>query len=718
MQSRRKRRLRLFAGVSVVSLLAGLLGMVGLAAIPGTAFADTPGFTVSCTGVPVVGTLTLSGTVITGSINPDPVPASGSFAVSNFGLDLSVPASLASLAAGKTIAVTVNGGVDVSGGAPTTASATFTGSETIPSSVPSSGLALTLPGTLSPSSFTAASTGTVTVSSTTSPTTSITLAGTAIGTFDCTEPAETIASAPIKVLPTAVASPSSASPPATVDVSGINWPSSTKGTLAWTSGTDTGTFTVSSSGDMTGTIPLTSKEQGTATTPFSDPIIATDSTVTSDTASAPFTVVPVVALPTFCETGGSTAKTETGSCTTKQQVSTTVGGTVLSISESAADVTLSGITLGNPTATTTAVPAAVQFKSTYDYSCIAPVLGAISLPVTVTGSVDPVVSSGQKFDLQGVQTSTTIPASLVNTALFFGLKTLSGTVTTFNLHVSGASPALYNAAGTGLAFGPVTLTANTPVTLTLPATAADLGPFQATGGLVTFTPGSLDLTAIVGIVCTPPLQPQPLATTSPLNDEQFLQATGHLNPITVMDDRGTLSGWTVTGQLESNFVDTNPPATAPAQDTVIPADFLTWYPSVALATPGELPNANANAAGCPTQSSPSNTYPTDCTGPSGLPSSTGKAGGAGVNGTGGGTGKGGGTGGVTDLPSEAIAGPAAALQNLHGSADVLCTTKGGSNGPDGGGGGFVCSAGLSLAVPPYVAQGTYQATIDIVVTGL
>ncbi len=722
----RRRRGRGMAALFMAAgaLVMGTVGGLGLiAATGGTAFADTPGFTVTCTGIPVVGTLSLPGAVITGSINPDPVAAGGSFSVSDFGLALTVPASLASLAAGKSIAATVTGTVDVAGGSPTTATGTFTGSETIPSPVPKSGVKLTLPGTLSPSSFTAASSGSVSVSSTTSASLALSLAGTALGTFACTQPAETIASAPIEVLPTAVASPSAASPPATISVTGRNWPASTKGTLAWTSGTDTGTFSVDASGDMSGSIKLTSAEQGSATSPFSDPIVATDSTDTSKTATAPFTVIPVVALPTFCETGGNTAGTEKGSCTTKQQISTTVVGTVLSISEAASGVTMSSITLGNSAATSVAVPAAVPFKASYTYSCIAPVIGAISLPITVSGKVDPVVTNGQKFDLEDVQTTSVIPASLVNTALFFGLKTLSGEVTTFNVHVAGAKPTLLNAAGTGLKFGPVTLKSGTPVTLTLPATPADLGPFTASGGLVTFTPGSLDLTAIVGITCVPPAQPQPFATTAPLNGQQFMQATGHLNPITVMDDRGTLSGWTVTGQLETNFADTNPPATAPKQDTVIPADFLTWSPSVVLATPGALPDANDAGAFCPTQSTPPSGYPKDCVGPSGLPvanvgGKSGTPGSAGVNGTGGGSGKGGGTSGVTDVPAEVVPGATAALQNLNGSAVVLCTTKGGSNSPDGGGGAFICNAGLSLAVPPYVAQGTYVATLNIVVTGL
>lgn len=64
-------------------------------------------------------------------------------------------------------------------------------------------------------------------------------------------------------------------------------------------------------------------------------------------------------------------------------------------------------------------------------------------------------------------------------------------------------------------------------------------------------------------------------------------------------------------------------------------------------------------------------------------------------------------------PAEVTAGSPAVLNNPAGTAKELC----GTNKNPGGGGGFVCSAGLSLAVPPYVAAGTYSATLNLVVIG-
>ena len=207
------------------------------------------------------------------------------------------------------------------------------------------------------------------------------------------------------------------------------------------------------------------------------------------------------------------------------------------------------------------------------------------------------------------------------------------------------------------------------------------------------------------------LSPVTLGIGTGTNNQQLDQAQGLLNTVVVSDDRGTLGGWDVTGQLGGNF--TNTASVGPTADNVIPADFLTWQPAVALETAGSLPANNANLPGCPTQTPPRPGYPS-CTGPSGLPvplsgTNQGTAGSAGVNGTGAGT------GGVSSTPAEVTAGPTAVLNNPAGNAAALCQTASGTS--PGGGGGFLCEAGLSLAIPPYVAAGTYTATMNIVVTG-
>jgi hypothetical protein len=207
----------------------------------------------------------------------------------------------------------------------------------------------------------------------------------------------------------------------------------------------------------------------------------------------------------------------------------------------------------------------------------------------------------------------------------------------------------------------------------------------------------------------PPCSPFSGTCVPAVNNGQFDQALGELNTVTVQDDRGTLSGWTVTGQLESDFNNQSPHG--PAVDNVIPADFLTWDPAVALSTPGSLPGNNANIPSCPDQTPAPTGYLT-CTGPSGTPAAGNATGGAPVNGTG--------ATGVTNdnVPAEVFAGSPNVLNNLQGSADVLCATNlSDAGGAAGGGGSFACSAGLSMAIPPYVASGDYRSVMDITILG-
>ena len=55
-------------------------------------------------------------------------------------------------------------------------------------------------------------------------------------------------------------------------------------------------------------------------------------------------------------------------------------------------------------------------------------------------------------------------------------------------------------------------------------------------------------------------------------------ASGSLNVVHISDNRGTAAGWTVTGQLQGNFVNNTP--TGKPSNNVIPARNLLWLPSV------------------------------------------------------------------------------------------------------------------------------------------
>ncbi len=169
-----------------------------------------------------------------------------------------------------------------------------------------------------------------------------------------------------------------------------------------------------------------------------------------------------------------------------------------------------------------------------------------------------------------------------------------------------------------------------------------------------------------------------------LGPQVFQNATGQINTVQVSDDRGTLVGWTVTATMDSNFTNASP--TGNAIDNEIPASFLTWTPSVSLTTPGSTDIGTF----CP--GAPGGSGSGGCIGPSGQISTTSASGVA-----------------STSTPAEVTAGPVANLSTTI--AATLCSAA-----ADGGGGGFNCNASLSLATPPYVAAGTYSATMNITVS--
>ena len=75
-------------------------------------------------------------------------------------------------------------------------------------------------------------------------------------------------------------------------------------------------------------------------------------------------------------------------------------------------------------------------------------------------------------------------------------------------------------------------------------------------------------------------QASPVVDMDPIELTGTLQtATGALQPVTIIDNRGTLAGWSVTGTM-THFVDeaeTDP--ADPAANHFIPAENLTWTPS-------------------------------------------------------------------------------------------------------------------------------------------
>jgi hypothetical protein len=232
-------------------------------------------------------------------------------------------------------------------------------------------------------------------------------------------------------------------------------------------------------------------------------------------------------------------------------------------------------------------------------------------------------------------------------------------------------------------------------------------------------------TVINGLTCNG--NPDPLHVTltgvtlgngNGTNNQQFEGALGCINRVQVSDDRGTLAGWTVNATMESDFLNATPSGnngpdcagltnkaprapwaeftssstpevgwpsgknwptgnptgtvntgtrtynTGPESnngDNCIPAENLEWWPAVSTTTPSSCSTLNGVSV---------------C--------------------------------GPSNLSNEVFAGPADVLST--GAATNLCYAPGG-----GGGGGTNCDANLDLEVPPYVAAGTYSATMNITV---
>ena len=150
-------------------------------------------------------------------------------------------------------------------------------------------------------------------------------------------------------------------------------------------------------------------------------------------------------------------------------------------------------------------------------------------------------------------------------------------------------------------------------------------------------------------------------TMTPITLNGFQQvSTGNINPITLIDARGTLVGWSLTAQFQNaNF--TGPTAGSHAIDHEIPASNV-FLGDGSLAAP---PNVVCAVASQP---------------PLGQPSC---------------------------LISE-VTQPTANVPLSGTSAVSLGSAAGG-----GGGGSFISQSGLKMYVPSYIAAGTYTDTLNI-----
>ena len=138
--------------VGAVALVAGSMMLVGVAVqvITSPAFADTSPFELFCTNTPI-GNLVFNDVVMTGSLSPATPSPGQQFSLTNFQAQVTVPADIvqeADAVGNMSISGTATATIAASGATPSSMS---TGSlaydQTIPSPVPSSGLALEVPST-------------------------------------------------------------------------------------------------------------------------------------------------------------------------------------------------------------------------------------------------------------------------------------------------------------------------------------------------------------------------------------------------------------------------------------------------------------------------------------------------------------------------------------------------------------------------------------------
>ncbi len=326
---------RQIVGAAAACLMAAAPGGVspsGASSGPRSAASATTSspFTLACTTVPAITTLDFVTSTIRGRITPDPVVGDSAVTISTLLLHVAVKKTLAKLAAGNDLGVTVTMGGSVTGASPSTTSLKFHAVVTVPTtattSIPTSGLSITAPGTASPAALTAASSGEVTfgaeVSSSSSLKTKITvtLSGFAVGPFHCANPAVPVASAAIQPVTSALTLGTTSLPVATVTVpytatvtatggeTPYTW--SATGLPAWasldaTTGTITGTPTALGTSTVTVTVASSTGQRVTRTLPLA----VRPAPLTLATTSLPPWVVTVPYTATLAATGGETPYT-------------------------------------------------------------------------------------------------------------------------------------------------------------------------------------------------------------------------------------------------------------------------------------------------------------------------------------------------------------------------------------------------------------------------
>jgi len=284
-------------------LLAGVLTVTGGVIDVAPAVADSSGYTTTCTGVPVIGTLALTPVVTTGSL-PSTVPGGGPFSVGNYGIELTLPASLAGAVQGTTVTGTVNTDVQVSGpgGFSQTLSTTINLNTFVPNPAPP---VVTIIGHGSVPTITAPTTpGPLTVSTTVPSTTTLVFQGSPLSIPCMNSPTSQIAATTVlPPVPTVTAVSPSAGPLSggtSVTVAGYNLSNASAVNFG---STPAATYTVNSDSSITAVTPA--EPAGTVDVSVTSPL---GTSAASSNDQFTFTAGPIVGdvNPTSGPPGGGT----------------------------------------------------------------------------------------------------------------------------------------------------------------------------------------------------------------------------------------------------------------------------------------------------------------------------------------------------------------------------------------------------------------------------
>ncbi|HEY6531496.1 MAG TPA: WxL domain-containing protein, partial [Acidimicrobiales bacterium] len=238
-----------------------------------------------------------------------------------------------------------------------------------------------------------------------------------------------------------------------------------------------------------------------------------------------------------------------------------------------------------PSGATTGARKLVVSTTTQTASTDYLVLGAAAINLSASSGAagGSVVVSGSNFDpgrtLFVSPTDGTGPTGSVAVVVTSATGTFSGASVTTNTGTVAITATVNPPDGINLASQPFTVSANSCVAVAAGGTTGSCSISQTLQE--TITGGELKMSQSAGLVA--------LSGTTLNGTNQT--ATGSLNQVTVTDSRGTLGGWTLTG----NVTDLTTGVGADANHT-LPAASITWTPACA-ATTGTSAEVAPGAAG-------------------------------------------------------------------------------------------------------------------------